>query len=147
MSASLSAAASWPPFQLDLPPGWTDRSVYVFTGPVEHGVRHTLTIEVDERGGKGGLDAFVASRLAAVRAGLSTAQVLKDGRTTASGGAESHELIVKQSTADGSPLLVRRLLQVDGAAGVVFTATYTKWSARTWGAQIDRMMESFRLGT
>lgn len=144
MSPASTALANWPPFQLDLPLGWSDRSVYTFTGPVEHGVRHTLTIEVDERGGKGGLDSFVAARLAAVRAGVSPDQILKDDRAAPFQGAEAHELIVKQSTPDGATMLVRRLLRVDGASGIAFTAIYTKWTARTWGAQIDRMMESFR---
>ena len=130
-------------FQLSLPEGWADQSIYIFDGPESNGFKHSLTLVVDNVVEEDDLDLFAQERIDAVVGATPGMEILKQERKNLPNGNEVVEAVIKWIPVDEKIIFVKKLyLMVDGI-GYTFSANFTKQTIKTIGLQVDEMINSF----
>jgi hypothetical protein len=129
-------------FTLPLPAGdWTDRSLYVLTGPTCDGLVHSITV-VREAGESRSRDERAQQNVEAVRAELGEARVLRRDDVPLDCGRSAHRAIFVWFPAEGRRYL-EQLYVRDGATHYTLSAVFTRHSRRRIGAEVERVMRSF----
>jgi hypothetical protein len=133
-----------PPFVVELPKGWDNRTVYVFMGPDDSGVQHMIQLVVDPDTAGADLADFARMRIEAALEQLQGTEVLKDEAITLGNGTAAHECIYKWIPVDNTVIYKRNLYMILDGTGYTFSGNFSKKTLQTRGVEMDRIVESFR---
>ncbi len=133
-------------FQISLPEGWADQSVYIFDGPESGGIKHNLTLVIDNALEEDDLDLFAQERIDAVVGATPGMEILKQEKKKLPNSNEAVEVVIKWIPVDDKIIFVKKVyLMVDGV-GYTFSADFTKQTIKTIGRQVDEMINGFNPG-
>lgn len=133
-------------FQMSLPDGWADQSVYIFDGPEAGGLHHSLSLVIDNVVPDDDLEDFARERVEAFLGATPSAELLKQEKKTLPGGTEAVEAVVKWIPNEGQIIFQKRVYLLIDEVGYSFTANFTKQTLKTIGLEVDRMISNFKPG-
>ena len=130
-------------FELELPDGWEDRTVYTFLGPDESGHQHLLTVAIDREIGDIELWEFAQPRIDATLSAVPSATVIKNEESVLPSGRPIYELVYKWVPADKKILFHRFVYMIINGVGYTFSASFTKRTLKTIYYEVEKIIDSF----
>jgi hypothetical protein len=97
-------------FQISLPEGWEDKTIFTFQGPLDSGVQHNLVLLVDgsiDR--KTQLADYVKSQMATSKEALPGFEMISEGEKELLSGARAYEVVYKYMPSDEQALFQKQL--------------------------------------
>lgn len=132
------------PFDLTLPDGWADRTIYSYAGPDDSGLKHIITLSIDDTTRAGTAAEFARERVDATARSYPSAEIVKDEDKQLPNGAEAREVVFKWMPADNMPRFMKQLYIVTDGVGYCFAGTFTKKTIKTIALDMDRIAASLR---
>lgn len=132
-------------FQISLPEGWEDKTIFTFQGPLDSGVQHNIVLLVDATvGDKVPLAEYVKSQMATSKEALPGFQMIKEGEKVLPSGIKAYEVVYKYMPSDAQALFQKQLYMILDGKAYAFTSTYSKKTLQTIANEVDRIIETFR---
>ncbi len=131
-------------FALNLPEEWQDQSVYRFAGPEEDGIQPNIMITVEHGVAHDDLRQYADINIHAVEQTLQGYHELKRGPLMLDSGRPAYEIVYKWTPVKDRTIYQRVIYLLEGATGYVLTASFSKKTWKTRGAEIDRVLKSFQ---
>jgi hypothetical protein len=130
------------PFTVALPDGWSDQSMYIFVGPVEEDVQHTVNVVVD-RDIKGDADAYATEQITALESTLKGLTVLRRETGSLHSGPAAVRVVLEWLPTPGRRIVQEQLYVVKDSTGYRLTATFSPATFETLGPRVRAMLLSF----
>jgi len=130
-------------FHITLPPNWIDQTVYTYKGPDEGGVQHNLVVMVDNEPGTGDLQYYAQQRMQAMQDTLQGFELLAENDRKLGSGLMAHEAVFKWVPSEGKVIFQKQVYVIAGDKAYNFTASFSKQTLKTTGADVDAMIDSF----
>jgi len=134
-------------FQIELPRGWEDQTVYVFRGPEEDGREHNLMLMVDRHLQHEDISAFAREKTQPIIDALQGVEALKDEEITVEGGNPVYEYVYKWVPSEGYISFQRYLFVFSEGMGFTFSIGFSKKSLKLLNGQVNGIIESLVPGT
>ena len=134
-------------FEIDLPPGWEDQTVYHFRGPVVDDREHMLMMIVDRKLQTKEIGEFALRRTGLIAVSLQGIEVLKDEETTVAGCYPSWEFVYRWIPAEGVKIFKKYIFVLHGSRGYSFEIEFSKMSYKLLGEQVKKLVEELLPGT
>ncbi len=134
-------------FNITLPSGWEDQTVYYFRGPEVDGQEHQLMMIVDRHLQTGDIKEFAAQRTRPIVEALEGVEVLKDEETTLPGCYPTYEFVYRWIPAEGLKYFKKHVFVFHGKFGFSFEIEFTKKSYKLLGGQIKKVIEDLLPGS
>ncbi len=134
-------------FDIKLPQGWEDQTVYFFRGPSIDDREHKVMMTIDRLPQQDEISRFAAVRTRPIVENLQGVEVLKDEETTPAGCYPSYEFVYRWIPADGMKIVKKHIYVLHGRFGYCFEAEFTKKSYKMLGGQLKKLVESLLPGT
>ena len=131
-------------FQMSLPEGWVDQSIYIFNGPEAGGFKHNLTLVIDNVLEDNDLEAFAQERIDILLNSTPGTEVLKQEIKTRSSGQQACEAVIKWIPVDGTVVFQKKVFLIVDDIGYTFSANFSKQTIKTIGPEVERMIDSFQ---
>jgi hypothetical protein len=133
-------------FQISLPEGWEDKTIFTFQGPLDSGVQHNVVLLVDNTVGKTELAEYVKRQMATSKEALPGFEMINEGEKELPSGIKAYEVIYKYMPSDQQALYQKQLYMILDGKAYAFTSTFSKKTLQTIANEVDRIIESFRPG-
>lgn len=133
-------------FQIALPKGWIDQTVYRYEGPEMDGVKHHINVSIDSDVKGLSLVEYAQVQIQMVASSLNGYCVLKQGTIRLYNQVPAYENVYRWTPIEGQYIYQRSLYIFNDNLAYTLLASFTKHSWKTQGATIDMMMKSFSLG-
>jgi hypothetical protein len=133
-------------FQISLPEGWEDKTIFTFQGPLDSGVQHNVVLLVDNTVGKTELAEYVKRQMATSKEALPGFEMINEGEKEIPSGIKAYEVIYKYMPSDQQALYQKQLYMILDGKAYAFTSTFSKKTLQTIANEVDRIIESFRPG-
>jgi hypothetical protein len=131
-------------FNIDLPDGWEDQTLYTFKGPDDSGVQHNLVLIIDNDPGGVDLATYAKLRLDSIKDTLSGFELMGEREKDLKSGNKAYEIVYKWSPGADKTLVQKQIFMIIGSKAYNFTASFSKKTIQTIGVQVDEMIDSFR---
>lgn len=131
-------------FQISLPEGWEDKTIFTFQGPLDSGVQHNVVLLVDNTVGKTELAEYVKRQMATSKEALPGFEMINEGEKELPSGIKAYEVIYKYMPSDQQALYQKQLYMILDGKAYAFTSTFSKKTLQTIANEVDRIIESFR---
>ncbi len=131
-------------FQIKLPDGWEDQTIYTYKGPDDSGVQHMVTLVVDPYPNAAGAEEFARPRIDTVMSTLQGAEILKEEPRQLASGLPAYECVYKWIPSGADARFVKTVYILVDGIGYVFSGNFSKKTIKTIGTEMDRMVESFK---
>jgi len=135
------------PFKFDLPQGWMDQTVYVFQGPKEADLDHSLILTIDRTIRYPNIADFAAEKISPIIETMSSIEVLKNEETTLPECNPAWEFVYKWVPADNMIFFFKYVFVYKDNLGFTFSGKFTKQTIKTVGAQMKQIIENLLPGT
>lgn len=137
-------------FQLVFPDGWKETTVYTFEGPHDNGVQHNLVMVIDPFvTEETDLFEYAHAQLDGPKNVLPGFEFVSEGQKSFSDGSPFFEIVYKYSPAEEIVLYQKQVYVIKKMGkdfkGIVFSATFSKKSLPTIGAEVDAIIAGFCL--
>ena len=129
-------------FHLTLPASWSDQSSYNFIGPAVNSVQHRLTMLLDNNPGNTDLLNYALDRIAMLKATYPDMVVIKDEEKSLPGGTAAYEFVYRLNVAGSSAEFTKFVYILRDGKGYTFTASFSKYSLKTIGLEVDQIINS-----
>lgn len=133
-------------FQISLPDGWEDKTIFTFQGPLDSGVQHNVVLLVDNTVGKTELAEYVKSQMATSKEALPGFAMIREGEKDLASGIKAYEVVYKYMPSDQQALYQKQLYMIIDGKAYAFTSTFSKKTLQTIANEVDGIIESFRTG-
>ena len=130
-------------FFIACPEGWTDNTVYTLTGPVTDGIQHNVTITLARDLPFTSVREFAEWQIRTTEQELRSCKLLKKGAANLANGLPAYQAIFVWYPTEGLKIYQEQIFVLSEGTAFVLTATFSKKSRKTLGAQVERMMLSF----
>ncbi len=130
-------------FMLAFPPGWTDRSVYRFDGPLEDGIQHHITINIEHDVEITELEKYAQLQIKAVESALHGYRELKRGPVTLDNWQPAFELVYKWCPMENVETYQRMIWTLHDRTAYAFTAVFSKKTWKMFADQVDQIIRTF----
>lgn len=129
-------------FNIMLPDGWEDQTMFMYMGPEDSGVQHILTLSVDDKSSEIDFDSYVDERRDRFIGSMQSTDILKDEEKTLPNGNPAHELVFKIVPSENN-IIFRKMVFVN-IKGVYYTfaANFSKKTIKTIGVEVDGIINS-----
>lgn len=134
-------------FKFDLPKGWMDQTVYVFQGPKEADLDHSIMLTLDRKLRHDEISQFASERTSPIIETVDNIDVLKDEEITLPDGNPAWEFVYKWVPADGMIFFQKYVFVFKDKIGFTFSGKFTKQTIKTVGAQFKQIIENLVPGT
>ena len=134
-------------FQINLPLGWEDQTVYVFRGPMEDGRDHNLMLMVDRHLQYDDVSAYARERMQPIIDALQGVETLKEEEITLEGGNPVYEYVYKWVPCDGYIAFQRYVFIFKNGMGFTFSIGYSKKTLKLLNSQVNKIIETLLPGT
>jgi hypothetical protein len=137
-------AAAMSQFQIKIPDGWEDQTIYTYKGPDDSGVQHMMTLVVDLYVNASTAEEFARPRIDTAMATLQGAEILKEDAKQLASGFPAYECVYKWVPSGADARFVKTVYILVDGVGYVFSGNFSKKTIKTIGTEMDQMIESFR---
>lgn len=134
-------------FQLNLPRGWEDQTVYFFRGPEEDGREHNLMLMIDRYLQYEDITAFAHDKIRPIMDALQGVESIKDEEITLDGGNPAFEYVYKWIPCEGYVAFQKYVFVFNNGMGFTFSIGFSKKSLKLLGSQVNDIIESLLPGT
>jgi len=128
-------------FDLTLPLGWEDQTVYCYAGPFDSGVQHLLTLSVDPKV-VAPLADYARERIDITMETLSGTEILKEEEKTLPSGAQAYEVVLRWIPTEDNVIFRKQVYVKIGSSVYCFAANFSKKTIKTVGVEVDRIIDS-----
>ncbi len=131
-------------FRLSLPAGWSDQSIFVYSGPESHGIKHMLRLVIDPAVATGEtLESFARQRIQLTTASpMGMVETLKNEVKTLPSGVRAWEWVYKSVAADESITFNQFTYLILNGRGYTFSCIYTKMSWKLLAGQVEGIIST-----
>jgi hypothetical protein len=130
-------------FQINLPDGWEDQTMYTFKGPDDSGVQHNLVLIIDNDLEGVDLQAYAKLRLDSIKDTLPGFELMGEREKELKSGNKAYEIVYKWSPGADKTLVQKQVFAIMGDKAYNFTSSFSKKTIKTIGAQVDEIIDSF----
>jgi hypothetical protein len=130
-------------FNITLPDGWEDQTMFMYMGPEDSGVQHILTLSIDNQIGGKDISVYAEERREKILETLQSIDLLKDEEVTLANGNKAYEMVFKIMQADNKAIFRKLVFVVFDGIAYTFTANFSKKTIKTLGAEVDQIINSF----
>jgi len=131
-------------FDIDLPDGWEDQTLYTFKGPDDSGVQHNLVLIIDNNLDGVDLNTYAKLRLDSIKDTLSGFELMGEREKDLKSGNRAYEIVYKWSPGADKTLVQKQVFTIIGDKAYNFTSSFSKKTIQTIGVQVDEIIDSFR---
>lgn len=132
-------------FQISLPDGWEDKTIFTFQGPLDSGVQHNVVLLVDNTvDRKTELAEYVKRQMATSKEALPGFEMIREGEKDLASGIKAYEVVYKYMPSDQQALYQKQLYMIIDGKAYAFTSTFSKKTLQTIANEVDGIIESFR---
>lgn len=131
-------------FHIDLPKGWLDQSLFVYSGPQVNGMPFQFFMLIDRNAGDLSLQEFANDRIEAAIEQDPAMEVLKREQEELPSGREVFEFVGRTVPTEGEVLFKRQVYMIIDDVGYTFTANFNKRSLKTLGVQMMQIIDTLR---
>ena len=128
-------------FDMTLPPGWEDQTVYCYAGPFDSGVQHLLTLSVDPKV-VAPLAEYARERIDITLDTLSGTEILKEEEKTLPSGAQAYEVVIRWIPTEDNVIFRKQMYVKIEDKVYCFAANFSKKTIKTVGVEVDRIINS-----
>ena len=132
-------------FVLRIPPDWKDQTVYRFEEPEECGIQHNIIITIENDVGIPDLEKYADMQIKAVETELQGYYKLTRGQIVLNNRLPAYELVYKWCPVEEMEVYQRAIYILHKKTGYIITATFSKKTWKTKGAEIDKILKSFTI--
>ena len=132
-------------FVLNIPAGWTDKSIYKFDGPQDDGIKHNIFVHIENNIEIPDLERYADMQIKTVETELQGYHKLKRGRIVLNNQLPAYELVYKWCPVEEMEIYQRSIYILHKETGYILTATFSKKTWKTKGAEIDKILKSFTI--
>jgi hypothetical protein len=119
--------------------GWEDQTIFIVRGPDTDGTEHFLTVQIDPKLGRTGIETYGETQAEATLKTLENVDLLKKGVLALPGGTTAYELVFKWTPLEDQ-VIFRRLLYVERRKNAfVIGGNFSEQSLASLGPQMDTM--------
>ena len=129
-------------FSLTLLESWQDKTVYTLTGPVEDGVQHNITINLEPEVQFDSLREFAEWQIRTLEEELKGCRLLKKEEIKLANGMSAYRAIFSWYPTDEVRVYQEQMYVLHEKSAYSMTATFTKKTRKTLGPLVERMMLS-----
>jgi hypothetical protein len=133
-------------FVLGLLDGWQDKTIYTLTGPVEDGIQHNVTINVEPDSQFDKIREYAEWQIRALEGELKSCRLLKKEEIKLANGLPAYRAVFTWWPTDQLRVYQEQIYVLFEKTAYRLTATFTKKTRKTLGPQVERMMLSFTPG-
>jgi hypothetical protein len=133
-------------FQINLPDGWEDQTMYTYKGPDDSGVQHNLVLIIDNELEGVDLDTYAKLRLASIKDTLPGFELMGEREKSLKSGNKAYEIVYKWSPGADKTLVQKQVFTIIGDMAYNFTSSFSKKTIQTIGVQVDEIIDSFNPG-
>ena len=130
-------------FVLQIPQEWEDQTVYRFKGPEEDGINHNILVTIENQVEIPDLQQYADTQIKAVETELQGYHELKRGQIVLNNRFPAYELVYKWCPVEDREVYQRAIYILHKETGYILTATFSKKTWKTKGAEIDKILKSF----
>ncbi len=134
-------------FEIDLPSGWEDQTVYFFKGPEIDEREHRIMMTVDRNPRQDQIAQFASLRTRPVVEALQGVEILKDEETTVPGCFPSYDFVYKWIPVEGVKILKKYIFVLHGKYGFTFEIEFSKKSYKMLGGEVKKLIDRILPGT
>ena len=134
-------------FTLALPESWQDKTVYILTGPVDDGIQHNVTVNVEPETQFEKVREYAEWQIRALEDELKSCRLLKKEEIKLANGLPAYRAIFSWWPTDQLRVYQEQIYVLFEKMAYRLTATFTKKTRKTLGPQVERMMLSFEPAT
>jgi hypothetical protein len=131
-------------FNINLPDGWEDQTLYTFKGPDDSGVQHNLVLIIDDDLEGVDLNTYAKLRLDSIKDTLSGFELMGEREKELKSGNKAYEIVYKWSPGADKTLVQKQVFTIIGDKAYNFTSSFSKKTIQTIGVQVDEIIDSFR---
>jgi hypothetical protein len=131
-------------FDINLPVGWEDQTLYTFKGPDDSGVQHNLVLIIDNDLGGVDLETYAKLRLDSIKDTLTGFELMGERERDLKSGNKAYEIVYKWSPGADKTLVQKQVFTIIGDKAYNFTSSFSKKTIQTIGAQVDEIIDSFK---
>ena len=131
-------------FNIDLPDGWEDQTLYTFKGPDDSGVQHNLVLIIDNDPGGVDLGTYAKLRLDSIKDTLTGFELMGQREKELKSGNKAYEIVYKWSPSADKTLVQKQVFTIIGDKAYNFTSSFSKKTIQTIGVQVDEIIDSFK---
>jgi len=132
-------------FVLNIPAGWTDKSVYKFDGPQDDGINHNIIVTIENEVKVPALERYADMQIKAVETELQGYHELKRGQIVLNNRLPAYELVYKWCPVEDREVYQRAIYILRNETGYILTATFSKKTWKIRGVEIDKILKSFTI--
>ena len=132
-------------FVLNIPADWTDKSIYKFDGPQDDGIKHNIFVHIENNVEIPDLERYADMQIKVVASELQGYHELKRGRIVLNNQLPAYELVYKWCPVEKMEVYQRAIYILHKETGYILTATFSKKTWKTKGAEIDKILKSFTI--
>jgi hypothetical protein len=133
-------------FTINLPEGWEDRTVHLFTGPDDSGVQHMLNLTIDAEVQNYELNEYARERIDQIIDTVQGVEILKEEEKTLPNGNRAYECVYKWIPADETIIFKKLVYMIIDGMGYTFSANFSKKTIKTIGVEVDGIIDSLVAG-
>ena len=130
-------------FNISLPPGWEDQTVYSYKGPDDSGVQHNLVLMIDDDLETSDLASYAKMSIETLKDTLSGLEIMGEREMELKSGHKAYEVVCKWIPAENKTLIQKHVFMIIDNKAYNFTASFSKKTIKTIGPQVDEMINSF----
>ncbi|MCK4574614.1 MAG: DcrB-related protein [candidate division Zixibacteria bacterium] len=134
-------------FDIHLPSGWEDQTVYHFKGPEIDGRAHMLRLVVDRNLWHDNMASFVKDKRELLLETQQGIEVLKDQEVTIHNGNPVHELVYKWMIGEEKTAFCKYIFVMKDEMGFTFFTEFSKKSYKLLTGQVREIVENLLPGT
>lgn len=132
-------------FVLQIPQEWEDQTVYRFKGPEDDGINHNILVTIENEVDIPDLERYADMQIKVVETELQGYHELKRGRIVLNNRFPAYELVYKWCPVEDREVYQRVIYILHKETGYILTATFSKKTWKTRGAEIDKILRSFTI--
>jgi hypothetical protein len=134
-------------FEIALPTGWEDQTVYHFRGPDIDGTPHLIILTIDRHLQDDRIAVFAQDRMDPIEASLQGLEVLKKEEVTIEGGNPVFEFVYRWIPGEGIRMFQKYVFVTKDDMGFSFCGSFSKKSLKMLGGQMKELVDSLLPGT
>jgi len=134
-------------FNIDLPYGWEDQTVYIFRGPEEGDFQHSLMLAIDRHLSHKDISDFALEKIEPIERSMQNCEVLKKEEITIPGGNPTFEFVYKMILSEDYSNFMKYIFVIKDDLGFTFSAGFTKKTYKTVGAGLKDVIDAILPGT
>jgi len=134
-------------FELDIPRGWEDQTVYHFRGPSDGETTHEVTLVLSRQLQHIDVGSFAKEWIDPTKATLQGVDVLKDEETTIDRGNQVYEFVYRWTPSGGVQAIHKNVFVIKDGIGFTFSGKFSKKTLKTVGVGMMKLIEALVPGT